>query len=160
MVGISETELERLASAVCKGAGKDSANWKQLEAVLSRWQERLQARPVYAGFHEHFANFLGATPAQDKPGWADELKDLLDFYHLVAGTRIVVFRYRVQDIPKVKGAPNDRSLTAPTVLDQDYSEAFCPSPGNADCGHAVDLQARLNLDSAVEAHVVRHWSQR
>ncbi len=142
LAGVSEPELERLASVVCSGAGQDSAEWKQLDAALLRWQQQLQARPVYAGFLEYFTEFLGATPARDKPGWADELRDLLGLYHLVAGTRIVVFRYPVQDIPKAKGTPNLRPLSAPTVLDQDHSEAFCPSPSNADCGHAVDLQGR------------------
>ena len=37
----------------------------------------------------------------------------------------------------------------------DYSEAFCPSPGNADCGHAVDLQARLNARPARE--ILHPW---
>ena len=140
--GISEVELEKLISAVVGGAGQNSDEWKQLAAVLSRWQDMLKARPVYAGFHEYFADFLGATPADDKPGWADELRDLLGLYHLVAGTRVVVFRYLVEEIPKPKGRPDLRPLTAPTVLDQDHSEAFCPSPQNARCGHAVDLRGR------------------
>lgn len=140
--GISESELERLVSGVCAGAGKDSPEWKQLDAVLARWQQQLQARPVYAGFLEYFADFLGAAPADDKPGWADELRDLLGLYHLVAGTRIVVFRYLVQEIPRPRGRPDLRPLTAPTVLDQEHSEAFCPSPANANCGHAVDLRGR------------------
>lgn len=153
--GISEAEVERLALAVCDGAGQDSAEWKQLDAVLSRWQQQSQARPVYAGFLEYFADFLGATRTQDKPDWADELRDLLGLYHLVAGTRIVVFRYLVQDIPKVKGRPDLHPLTAPTVLDQDHSEAFCPSPGNANCGHAVDLQGRLRTPPAGE--ILHPW---
>jgi len=142
LASLSEAELERLALAVCNGVGQDSPEWKQLAAVLSRWQQPLQARPVYAGFLEYFTDFLGAAPVRDNPDWADELRDLLGLYHLVAGTRIVVFRYFVQEIPKPKGRPDLHPLTAPTVLDQDHSEAFCPSPGNANCGHAVDLQGR------------------
>jgi hypothetical protein len=153
--GVSERDLSQLAEAVVSGAAPDSAEWKQLDAALSRWQQLLQARPVYAGFLEYFADCFGATPDQDKPGWADELRDSLGLYHLVAGTSILVFRYQVQDIPKPRGRPDLRALAAPCVLDSDHSEAFCPSPANLNCGHAVDLQARGRSQPAGE--VLHPW---
>ncbi len=142
LAGIPESELERLALAVRGGTGAGSDDWKQLKAALDSWQKLSDARPVYAGFLEYFADFLRAPPAQDHADWADELRDLLGLYHLGSGTRIVVFRYFVREIPKPKGLPDLHPLTAPTVLDQNHCEAFCPSPANANCGHTVDLKGR------------------
>ncbi|MCB1128585.1 MAG: hypothetical protein KDM81_18965, partial [Verrucomicrobiae bacterium] len=153
--GITESELERLALSIVGGASEDSLEWQQLEAVLSRWQESLQARPVYAGFMEYFADLFAGTAAEDRPEWADELRDLLGLYHLAKGTGIVVFRYLVRDIPKTRGRSGLRPLVAPTVLDQTHSEAFCPSPGNTNCGHAVDLQGRLKAPPAEE--ILHPW---
>lgn len=157
LAGISETELERFASAVCGGAGAGSDDWKNLNAALTRWQTPSDARPIYAGFLEYFADFLGTAPALDKPEWADELRDLLGLYHLAAGTRILVFRYHVSELPKPKGLPLLRPLSAPTVLDQQQCEAFCPSPGNANCGHTVDLRGRGRTTPAGE--VLHPWIQ-
>ena len=152
---ISEGELSRLATAVLRGAASDSTEWEQLDALLSLWQRVSDARPVYAGFLEYFADCFGSTPGKDRPDWADELRDLLGLYHMGAGTSIIVFRYQVQDIPKPRGRPDQRALAAPSVLDGDHSEAFCPSPANLNCGHAVDLRARGHSKPAGE--VLHPW---
>lgn len=157
MAGLPEVELVRLAAAISKGAQEGSDEWGKMQTALERWQKLLDARPVYAGFFEYFAGFLGAAPAQDKPDWADELRDLLGLYSFAPGTSIVVFRYLVEEIPKPKGRPDMRSLTAPTVLDQEHCEAFCPAPSNTDFGHTVDLQGRGRATPAGE--ILHPWIQ-
>lgn len=121
-----------------------------LDALLRSWFEELDQRPVYAGFWSEVSDFFGEEPGADVEGWADQLRDRLGLAHLNPpdwgsdSIEILVFRYPVHEIPRLKGIRR-RPLVTPTVLDGPFSEAFCPSPRNSTTGHAVHLDPQRGI---------------
>ena len=122
------------------------------EDVLAKWFEVKDARPIFCGF---FADFEDDVFASGTAGWADVLRDRLGLAHLDPGELgrpidILVFKYPVQQVTRLAGAtPQTRPLVPPTVLDGDFSDAFCPPPQGALTGHVVDL----GWDSGDEARL-------
>jgi hypothetical protein len=99
-------------------------------------------------FLEDVEGLFGATPQDDPPGWADDLRDSLGLFHYDPGGRngaldILVFRFPVAAVPKLKGLGRDRKpLVPPTVLDNRPSSAFFPAPRASLTGHVIDLSGR------------------
>ncbi|HBL29782.1 MAG TPA: hypothetical protein DD490_23345 [Acidobacteria bacterium] len=112
------------------------------EDLLEKWFAAKDGRPVFCGF---FADFEDDVFTADRLDWADALRDRLGLSHLDPGELgkpidILVFKYPVQQVARLTGAaPQTRPLVPPTVLDGDFSEAFCPPPRGALTGHVVDL---------------------
>ena len=116
-----------------------------LNSVLELWGRSLDMRPVWAGFWENFAELFGSEPASDSEAWSDELRDRLGLYHLnpfalsVPEIPILIFRYPVKILPRLKDNRTLRPITVPTVLDSRFCEAFCPAPRGQSCGFTVYL---------------------
>ncbi|HYU34040.1 MAG TPA: hypothetical protein VEW48_17940 [Thermoanaerobaculia bacterium] len=112
------------------------------EDVLGKWFAAKDGRPVFCGF---FADLEDEVFDPGRLDWADVLRDRLGLAHLDPGElgkpiAILVFKYPVQQVARLAGAaPQTRPLVPPTVLDGDFSEAFCPPPQGALTGHVVDL---------------------
>jgi hypothetical protein len=81
----------------------------------------------------------GSTP----PGnWPDQLRNRLGLQHYSArgqALEILVFRFSVTRVPRLRHATGRRALTTPTVLDARLFAAFCPAPVDSDAGRIVDL---------------------
>lgn len=113
----------------------------EFEGLLVKWFEAKDGRPVYCGF---FADLEDAF-ADDRTDWADALRDRLGLAHHDPGALgkpidILVFRYPVSQVARLAGATtHTRPLVPPTVLDGDFSEAFCPPPAGGLTGHVVNL---------------------
>ncbi len=114
----------------------------ELEGLLVKWFETKDGRPVYCGF---FADFEDDFFAASHADWADALRDRLGLAHFDPGELgkpidILVFRYPVNQVCRLAGAAtHTRPLVPPTVLDGDFSEAFCPPPLGGLTGHVVNL---------------------
>ena len=144
--GASPEAVKNLARGLIDAS--DAADRRLLEAELETWARGIQLRPVYCGFVEDVLDLFGRTPAEDPADWADRLRDRLGLIHLDPGARrrdidILVFRYPVSAVPRLKGRPRrrQRPLVPPTVLDGSHSPAFFPAPRGSLTGHAVDLAA-------------------
>jgi hypothetical protein len=139
-------ELRRIAEAAL--GLRDSDAVRRLNDILQDWERVIDARPVFAGFWDEAVDLFGETPADDPPGWADALRDSLGLLHYDPGTRggaieILVFRYPVAAVPRLKGLERDRRpLVPPTVLDNTSSPAFLPAPRGSLTGHVIDLSAQ------------------
>lgn len=111
----------------------------ELEDLLLKWFEAKDGRPVYCGFYADLEEDLAADR------WADVLRDRLGLAHFDPGEigkpiDILVFRYPVNQVSRLAGAAgHSRPLVPPTVLDGDFSEAFCPAPAGGLTGHVVNL---------------------
>jgi hypothetical protein len=112
------------------------------EGVLEKWFAAKDSRPIYCGF---FAELADDVFADGRPDWADALRDCLGLAHLDPGELgkpidILVFKYPVNQVARLAGAAtHTRPLVPPTVLDGDFSAAFCPPPRGALTGHVVNL---------------------
>jgi hypothetical protein len=127
----------------------DSAG-SELDAILEEWVLRSDGRPIFAGFWVDVRDAFADHPMRDAPGWEDDLRDRLGLAHydpaVLGAIPILVLRYRVGDVARVKGADRStRLLVPPTVLDGRHSRAFCPSPRPGDAGHTLDLSTRPEL---------------
>ena len=116
-----------------------------ISATISPWLERRDLRPVFAAFWYGVRDLLEGGPDD----WADQLRDRMGLIRFdpKGGTRIpvLIFRYPVRLVPKVTGVGGDsRALALPTVLDGEWSEAFCPVPVGQAVGFTVDLAAGLD----------------
>jgi hypothetical protein len=144
--GVEPSELRREAEAVI-GAGDPKA-MTRLNDILGTWERAVELRPVFSVFLDDVEGLFGQTPEEDPPGWADDLRDSLGLFHYDPGDRIgeleiLVFRYPVSIVPKLRGLERDRRpLVPPTVLDNRASSAFFPAPRASLTGHVVDLSAR------------------
>lgn len=120
-------------------ANPSSAARADLDDLLLKWFEAKDGRPVYCGFYADLEEDL----ASDR--WADALRDRLGLAHFDPGESgtpldILVFKYPVSQVSRLAGAASHtRPLVPPTVLDGDFSEAFCPAPAGGLTGHVVNL---------------------
>lgn len=100
---------------------------------------RSMIRPTFAVLLEEIEGVFEQTD------WPDRVRDLLGLLHFNPGTvgrdiDILVFRYPVNSVTKLQGAPaNERPLAPPTALDMRFSAAFCPGPKGFDTGFVIDL---------------------
>lgn len=132
--------LSMAAEVLAKNAQPETR--AAFEDLLGKWFAAKDGRPVYCGF---FADFEEDLFAADRPDWADALRDRLGLAHLDPGELgkpidVLVFKYPVNQVARLAGAAtHTRPLVPPTVLDGDFSDAFCPPPHGALTGHVVDL---------------------
>lgn len=134
----------RLLSLARDTLRADAAAARVLDALLETWARKIELRPVFAAFWEDLSDVFGATPGEDPPGWADELRDRLGLAHHDPAARagridVLIFRYRVDAVPGPKSNHAQRLLVPPTVLDGRFSPAFCPAPTGGLTGHTLDL---------------------
>jgi len=126
---------------------------QEISAAVSFWLERRDLRPIFAAFWHGVGDLIDGGGTD----WADRLRDrmgLIRFNPAGGGrTPVLIFRYPVRLVPKIANARADsRALAVPTVLDGEWSEAFCPAPAGQVAGFAVDLSAGLDH----RAHEVVH----
>jgi hypothetical protein len=134
-----------------------------VQGVLRAWNEACDLRPAFVTFHAEHEDLLGKTPAEDVPGWANILRDRLGLYHVRSSGEpepILVFRYRVGDVPELRGIGERRPLAVPTVLDGSLSEAFCPAPAAESSGRVLDLSAADREPASEVLHPYRHLEAR
>jgi hypothetical protein len=118
---------------------------REISATISSWLEVRDLRPVFAAFWYGVRDLLEGGPAD----WADQLRDRMGLIRFKpAGGRkipVLIFRYPLSLVPKVTAVRGDlRALVVPTVLDGEWSEAFCPVPAGQAVGFSVDLAAGLD----------------
>lgn len=157
------------ASVLASPADRDTDASRQLDSALQLWNENIQSRPTFAAFWEDIRELW--EPA-DQPDWADQLRDWLGLAHLSPDLRglreidVIAFRYPVSAVPKLMGTVTpgaSRPLVAPTVLDGEFSHAFCPSPKGQLTGHTVALNEQCDrirqeiLHPNVEFRVSHVW---
>ncbi len=134
----------------------DARAAETVESALYLWTQKLKLRPVFAVFWEDVRELFGDRPENDRPGWADDLRDRLGLYHVDPGARsasaILVFRYAVGQVPRRRGLGRSRPLAVPTVLDGEFSEAFCPVPQEQTFGRTMDLVDRLETPAREIVH--------
>ncbi|HEX3128870.1 MAG TPA: hypothetical protein VH394_16175 [Thermoanaerobaculia bacterium] len=151
-----ETEGDILgwAREVLASGDRESAAGHALAAALGRWSSQLDLRPVYATFWEDQRDLFEFE--KDRPDWADALRDRLGLLHLSPRLRgeipVLVFRYPVSEVPRHAEVRDGRPLAAPTVLDGELCEAFCPAPRGQTCGRVVDLSAPFEEPSREVVH--------
>jgi hypothetical protein len=142
--GVSKEEIKALAKRVIASRSSHSASHQALDDILEQWStaDRVDARPVFSGFWADVEDLFVPTERDD---WADQMRNRLGLLHLNPAKRlgpisVIVFRYRVRDIPKLPGTPrNTAPLVPPTVLDSALSSAFCPAPPGNLNGQTLDL---------------------
>ncbi|MBM3475192.1 MAG: hypothetical protein FJX75_18170 [Armatimonadetes bacterium] len=140
-----------LASAVIASGWKRDASYVDLDDVLARCAEQMDARPAFVGFWEDVCAAFGDAPDWDRTDWAERLRDRLGLAHYGPDASgkpmdVLAFRCAVADVPRFQGQREWRPLVVPTVLDGDLSPAFCPAPLGENTGHTVDLAAQDTLD--------------
>jgi hypothetical protein len=142
--GIAAGDLRSIAEGALQ---HDLDSVRRLNDALEAWERLIEARPVFAAFWDDVADLFGDTPADDPPGWEDVLRDSLGLLHYDPGVRgnaleVLVFKYPVSMVPRLKGLDRDRRpLVPPTVLDNLPSPAFLPAPRGSVTGHVIDLAA-------------------
>lgn len=155
VVGESPFHIKQLAEVVVNSNHKDIAASDTLNVILAQWASAIDYRPVFAGYWHEFSGLFGLTPADDQVDWADVLRDRMGLLHFDptyrGNTDILLFRYRVADVPKIMGAPADsRPLVPPSVLDSRHSDAFCPSPKDTLAGHTINLEPMVSIQPCQE----------
>jgi len=146
--------LRYLAGQKVRGA-LSADELAELDDALHAWASWIELRPVFAGFWEDFKDLFGADPSGDKPDWADAIRDRLGLAHLDPAARgkhidILLFRYPLRNVPKLRAHRDVRPLVPPSVLDGSFSDAFCPAPGGASTGHTIDLSATVPIEGRRE----------
>jgi hypothetical protein len=141
-------ELGELRSRAEGALRRDPDSIRRLNDALNEWERNVEARPVFSAFWDDVADLFGDSPEEDSPGWEDVLRDSLGLLHHDPGARgtaidVLVFKYPVSMVPKLKGLERDqRPLVPPTVLDNSPSPAFLPAPRGSLTGHVIDLSAK------------------
>lgn len=149
---VAEADLLGWAREVLASGDRESTAGHALAAAVGRWSSQLDLRPVYATFWEDHRDLF----EKDRPDWADALRDRLGLLHLSPRLRgeipVLVFQYKVSEVPRHVEVRDGRPLAAPTVLDGDLCEAFCPAPRGETCGRVVDLSAPFDEPSREVVH--------
>lgn len=138
--------IRQLAESVVDGSARPGDGvYQTLTDILDTWSFDIELRPVYAVFWQDLRDLFEPNDATD---WADQLRDRLGLVHLNPAARtcasidVIVFRYPVADVPKMRGlsdTSDSRPLVPPTVLDGNHSPAFCPAPPGDLTGYTIDL---------------------
>src|SRR5258708_8950237 len=87
-------------------------------------------RPMFASFYEDFYDDL-SDPTDTL--WPNKLRDRLGLYQLnqwepALPIKVFLFRYAVQELPRLPNQADQRPLAIPVVLDHRLFPAFCPAP--------------------------------
>ena len=136
---IKKSPSEVLAAARDWLSAPASAGAEAWRDYVADRNARSTIRPTFAALLEEIEGVFEQTD------WPDRVRDLLGLLHFNPGTvgrniDILVFRYPVNSVTKLQGAPaNERPLAPPTVLDMRFSAAFCPGPKGFDTGFVIDL---------------------
>jgi len=136
-------EVQALAEALVGAPGAEPARTR-MDDILPELAKNCDLRPVFAAFWDDHERLFGKTPADDTAGWADTFRDRCGLSHLDPGGRggpipVLVFRYPVKAVARMRGARLLQPLVPPTVLDSWLSAPFCPAPRNSLTGVTVDL---------------------
>lgn len=91
-------ELLTLASRAMPHGGADPNSISGLEFRFAEWHRTMDRRPSFVTFLTHVEDLIGATPAEDASGWADEVCDRLGLVHFQRGDDFFVFGYRVGEL--------------------------------------------------------------
>jgi len=142
----SDVDIDRVKALAEAVAGPlEPKPIRELNLILKAWAQKIEVRPVFAAFLEDVRDLF----EKDSEDWADALRDALGLAHLnpkggaERGLDVLVFRYPVSDVPGFTGSDRRlRPLVPPTVLDGDFSPAFCPAPHGGLTGHTIDLSAK------------------
>lgn len=149
---VAEADLLGWAREVLASGDRESAAGHALSAALGFWSSRFDLRPVYATFWEDQRDLFETG----RPDWADAIRDRLGLLHLSPRLRgeipVLVFLYPVSEVPRHIEVRDGRPLAAPTVLDGELCEAFCPAPRGETCGRVVDLSAPFEEPSREVVH--------
>ena len=143
--GVPEQGILKLAHEVVASQWNDTGACEALNDILAKWDDRREMRPVFTGYWDDLHHLFRDDPDHDEPDWADQLRDRLGLVHLHPALRdgrpikVIVMRYPVTAVPKLRRMNNARPLVPPTVLDWHHSSAFCPAPRDTNTGFTVDL---------------------
>jgi len=159
-VGIEEEVLERELADAAAGQHMDP---NRITGILARWARTRDLRPVFCGLWQDVADILPADASYAPPTWADDLRDRFGLAHLAPellcrDVPVVVFRYRVKEIPVMRGTVGTRALAIPTVLDCGLSEVFCPTPIESSVGYAMSLVPALDMPARELLHAACSWT--
>ena len=139
--GVPLDSIVRWAHGVLRNPAASNSDYQNFNTVLENWAEKAQHRPTYAGFWEDFPRLLDPN---DKD-WADEIRDRMGLYHIgnsdgyPTPVTVLLFRYRVRELPRRVNERDTRPIAIPGVLDGDLNEAFCPAPQELQFGQLLDL---------------------
>jgi hypothetical protein len=117
-----------------------------IDLVLDNWWHQAR-RSVFAALASDIEQVLERARSGN-PGWPDEMRDRMGLVHhdplSSHDISIVVFRYRVADVPRAEGLGTDRPVVAPSAIDSNLNQAFCPVAQAGMPGRCVDLRARAD----------------
>lgn len=144
VTGETINTIKSVAEDVVNSSHSNLASINLLNSYFEFWNTQMDFRPVFAGYWEEFSGLFNPDPILDNPNWTDVIRDRLGLLHYDPSVRppidVIAFRYSIDEIPKLVGAPSDtKPLVPPSVLDTKFSKAFCPSPIGNLAGHTVDL---------------------
>ncbi|HZF13393.1 MAG TPA: hypothetical protein VFE33_31765 [Thermoanaerobaculia bacterium] len=137
-------QFKALARAVVRGTAS-ADQIREFDRQIAEWAAQTEMWPVFATLFDGIQEIFAPSPENDAQDWADTLRDRLGMMHLNPGERmapidVIVFRYPVSDVPRLKGlARGTKPLVPPSVLDSRHSVAFCPAPRGSLTGHTIDL---------------------
>lgn len=154
--GRPAAEIQGLAQELVDAPGVEPARTR-LDDILQEFAKRCDLRPVFAAFWDDLSDLFPGSASTDVPGWVDTVRDRCGLSHLDPRARgvpipVLLFRYKVGDVPGLRGRRGTQPLVPPTVLDGPPFPPFCPAPGFSLTG------ATINLDgsSGVEHREVLH----
>jgi hypothetical protein len=149
-----ENDIFALGQKVVQNPLKDTPARRDLAAILDDAYNVTNGlcdhRPLFAAFYDDFYRDELSDPSDDS--WANRLRNRLGVYRLsqldARGLphQVFLFKYAVRDLPVHTGTKGIRPLAIPAVIDNRFSEAFCPAPLELNRGQSLNLRP----DSLVE----------
>lgn len=150
---------DAFATALRRAAGQVSPSQDDTETIndgLHLWDSGRSntLAPRWVGLWMEARELFGELPSNDDPHWANRIRNRFGLSHvpLPAPVEVVLFRYRVWDLPFAAGSSVGRMLTVPSLLDGWLSSHFCPAPKHASPSSAIDDAGRaVNFDGFGDA---------
>lgn len=136
-VTVNSEEAVNQAIARTKGSSV-SPEPDMLQAFIGAWLEGRPKAPVFAAVLD---DELQEGLERNAKRRGEYIRNRFGLCGLAKGTRLLVFRYQVGEIPRSRHW-SQRSLAAPTFLDVADGLAFVPTPRSAgtEPGRAMDLR--------------------
>lgn len=136
-------EIRKFADELVSSHGAEPARTR-MNDILQEAAKNGDLRPVFAAFWDDLADLFPGAPAHDAPDWADAVRDRCGLSHLDPRSRgapipVVLFRYAVGELPRLRGMRGTQPLVPPTVLDGQPFPPFCPAPRGSLTGITIDL---------------------
>ena len=113
-----------------------------LDSCLNIWLKERDWRPVFSAYWQDVMDILPEEPDKAPNDWADKLRDRMGLARhdpIYGPIPIFVFQYPIRILPRFKNIDRGYPLVPPSVLDGEFSPAFCPAPENMLTGHTVDI---------------------